>query len=39
MAFCFQCGALIHNDDMLSHVCLEEDKPKKGQPIKFSKKV
>jgi len=39
MTICTECGVIMHPDDAATHVCLEEDKPKKGQPIKFSKKV
>jgi len=39
MAICTQCGTILHEEDMKIHVCLEEDKPQKGKPIKFTKKV
>jgi len=31
MPVCTQCGALIHDDDVESHKCKEEDKAKKGE--------
>jgi hypothetical protein len=34
MAICMQCGAMMHDEDMEKHVCLEEDKPEKGTPIR-----
>lgn len=37
MAFCFECGVLMHHDDLNTHVCEELDKPKKGVKIKFAK--
>jgi hypothetical protein len=39
MAICTQCGLLLHDDDIDTHICQEEDKPKKGKPIKFEKKL
>jgi hypothetical protein len=37
MAFCFECGVLMHNDDQTTHVCKVEDKPLKGAPITLTR--
>ena len=37
MAICTQCGSLLHNDDIISHKCLEADIPKKGKEKKKGK--
>lgn len=38
MAFCTECGTLMHQDDVPSmpngHVCNPDDMPEKGKPIK-----
>jgi hypothetical protein len=39
MAICLECGALVHEDDRKTHICLKEDKPQKGKLIKFKKEV
>ena len=38
MAFCFECGAVMHNDDARNHVCSEAEKPVKGNPRVFATK-
>ena len=37
MAICTQCGLIMHEEDAITHKCKEEDKPVKGQPIRFLK--
>jgi hypothetical protein len=39
MGYCTDCGMLFHNEDIDKHVCKEEDKPKKGKPLKSAKSV
>ncbi len=34
MAYCTQCGELMHDEDMHTHSCNEADLPEKGKPIK-----
>ena len=36
MAICTQCGAIMHDGDMGTHVCAPEDLPVKGMEIKRS---
>ena len=31
MAFCFRCGAIMHDDDAAKHTCDPSDVPVKGQ--------
>jgi hypothetical protein len=31
MALCMSCGAVMHNEDMATHVCKAENLPAKGK--------
>jgi hypothetical protein len=33
MAICTRCGAIIHEEDMVKHICKSENIPAKGQEI------
>jgi len=31
MSICIKCGAIVHNDDIPTHKCRQEDLPIKGK--------
>ena len=34
MAFCTECGTVMHKEDSINHVCNTEDIPEKNKPIR-----